>query len=115
MTSGFSIASVSTLDFDFTGIPREDGTGTLTEKGIVAEPSEARLDAFSVAFTTLSERLQVVNPTADEQVNVYKDMHSAIIDLCGGTPSPDELRQMPPRYLTAFFKWLMAELQGPKD
>ena len=27
MTTGFSIDSVATLDFDFTGIPRENGKG----------------------------------------------------------------------------------------
>ena len=115
MTTGFSIDSVTTLDFNFTGIPREDGKGNLTERGIVAEPSEARLDAFTVSFAALNTRISAPKDDDAEQVNIYRDMRAAIIDLCGGSPSPDELGQMPPRYLAAFFRWLMSELQGPKE
>ena len=111
----FDKDAVALLDFDLTGIPREDGTGYLTEKGVVTEPSEARINAFPAKFTELGAQVKTAGENTPEGVNTYREMQTAIIELCGGTPSDNEIRQLSPRYLVAFFRWLMRELQPPKD
>jgi len=111
----FDKDAVALLDFDFPGIPREDGGGFLTEKGVVSEPSETRINAFSAKFTELGAQIKTAGENTPEGVNTYREMQTAIIELCGGTPSDNEIRQLSPRYLVAFFRWLMRELQPPKD
>jgi len=111
----FDKDAVALLDFDFTGIPREDGGGFLTEKGVVIEPSETRINAFTAKFTELGVRVKTAGENTPDGVNTYREMQTAIIELCGGTPSDNEIRQLSPRYLVAFFRWLMRELQPPKD
>lgn len=44
--AGFDVGSVEKLDYDFTGITRDDGEGNCSGKGLVPEPSNKRLQEF---------------------------------------------------------------------
>jgi|GEM_PF-2332454 len=123
----FSAGSVSTLDYDFTAIPREDGQGTCSGKGIVTEPSEGRIKAFATALSEFQARVTEIEAEAskegiddatEEALKVEAEaltskVKEVVADFCAGSPSLEELTQLPPRYFRAFTSWLGQEL-SPK-
>lgn len=106
--AGFTAAAVNTLDFDFTGIPSATGVGNCTGKGVVAEPTESRLEGLYESVKALASE---DNPDA----NAIGAMRQAVVDFCGGTPTAEEVADLPPRYLAAFARWLLSELGGGED
>ncbi len=116
--SGFTAAAVNALDFDFAGIPAQDGSGLLTEKGVVAEPTDLALSTFFSAMSEVQkEALAAAEAGALDGSDAVAKVRSAVIDVCGGTPTAASLMQLPPRYLVAFSRWLTNEFGGgdPKD
>ena len=113
--AGFTAASVSTLDFDFTGVAVPPGVAPFTAKGVVAEPTDAALNAFYAGMSNLRDAItsETTDPTEDQFAKVRK----VVIDFCAGSPSAEVLGALPPRYLQAFTRWLLTELGGgdPKD
>lgn len=133
--SGFSAASLPTLDFDFTGFPRDDGQeGNCTGKGVIPEPSEERLKAFGEAVSKLSdigEFVQLAKTAGDDPekieaakklgesftesaASIKDDLKLALVELGNGALTIEHLEELPPRVLGFFFRWLVEELLLPK-
>lgn len=132
--SGFTAAELETLDFDFTGIPSatqptptpeepNPPVAYCTGKGVVPEPSTARLGRF---YDYLDEGRKTIrdaiaaqehgdDPTGGVQASARLSetldrVRAALADVCGGHPSRAEIDELPPRALAAFFGWLAGEL-----
>lgn len=110
--SGFSAASVDALEYDFTGFRRQDGQGACTGAGTIPEPSEAALDAFLAKWGEL--RSMSPEELEAKSATLVNELREALSELCSGTPSLEELKQLPPRVLRGFFRYIMVELTDPK-
>jgi hypothetical protein len=110
--TGFSSATVAALTFDFTAFPSDtDPNVRCTGKGIVPEPSTARLKAFGEALRSLygtdEPSEDAVVQSLEERIKEREDaIYKAYADLCAGKPSEEELRQLPPRIFGQFCAWL---------
>jgi hypothetical protein len=112
--SGFTAAAVSTLDFDFTGIPSQSNPGLLcTGKGVVAEPTDVAMVGFFTELDALQKGIvAAVESGADANTESINAMRKACTTFCGGTPTEAEIAELPPRYLAAFCRWIQTELGG---
>lgn len=113
--AGFTAAAVTSLDYDFTGVVVPPGAEPITDKGVVAEPTDAAFNAF---FTGMAEfRQALVDGSADPTEDQIAKIRSLVTEFCAGTPSAEVLAALPPRYLQAFTRWLSETLGGadPKD
>jgi hypothetical protein len=117
--SKFSADRLEGLDYDFTGIPANDG-GMCTGKGYVPEPTKAREQAFRALAVKVGKIAEL--PPEKQAAAYAKDpelgdeaMLTALADFCGGHPSKEELAQLPPRALLAFSQWISTEVFNPKD
>ena len=115
--SGFSAASIAVLSYDFTSFLRDDSdTERCTGKAIIPEPTKAKLKAFFDGFQDLTEldplkasdeELQAVADERDERV------YALLSDVCSGKPSVEDLKQLRPRILAAFTRYVLENL-APK-
>jgi len=104
--SGFTAAAVSTLDYNFGGIPAVGG-GYCTGKGVVPEPSEEAIEAFTKAVQALGADEDGPEGTPH---TVMDRLRSELSTFCAGAPTPEEINGLPPRALLAFARWLVGEL-----
>lgn len=108
--------AVEALDYDFTGY---GGT-----KGTIPEPTTAHLDRFFEAVQGLSTRVGVGPDASAEEVaqavakiskrdaaEFTNQIKAAIVGLCGGSPSQEDVDVLPYRVLMAFLGWLMEALR----
>jgi hypothetical protein len=128
--AGFDVSSVEELDYDFTGITRDDGKGKCSGKGVVPEPSTKRLQEFQKAvleFTRsrlpeeadnasgntgqsidaeiregLMEAMQQVERDGEDREETSKILEK----LTQKSPSKEEMDELPPRYFTRFFQYV---------
>lgn len=117
----FSLAAVETLDYDFTGFPKEDGKGYCTGKGTIPEPSQKALDQY---FKDLSEIMggggaaahvrDITQIDPEVQKEQLAAVFAAIAKLCSNQPSKEQLMELPPRIKIAFLKWVNQEFQNPE-
>ncbi len=123
----FSAASLEKLDYDFTSFDRNDGGGKCRGRGIVPEPSDAAIKRFGEAMKDIFKDLGDVQLNdeggvilTDELLDMAETdeqtalLRLAVSELCGGSPSAEDLEQLPPRVYNAFSKWISAELFDPK-
>lgn len=113
----FSIKTVETLDYDFRGIPKDGGKGYCSGKGIVPEPSTADLEEYQAAMQELQgERTleELANAKTKEQAEQLHKTLEATAAFCKGTPSVEELEELPPRLKIAFIRWLGGEISNPE-
>lgn len=133
---GFSAGKAATsLDYDFTdGNYADEQTSAILAdaKGSVPEPTQDRLDGFTHALRQLAtdpdiaelaslgsdpdpqQVVAVLATVPEEKLQGVNDaMLQAVIDLCAGSPSEQQIRALPPRIRTAFIGWLSGELVGP--
>lgn len=112
--SGFTAAAVSTLDYDFTGVAVPPGHEPFTDKGVVAEPTDAALEKFYSSMSDLRDAVTDESAASDGQIG---QIRAIVIEFCAGSPDAATLTRLPPRYLQAFTRWLLTELGGgdPKD
>lgn len=117
--SGFSAASVTPLSYDFTLFPLDgsDNGARCTGKGRIPEPSKRALEAFFREFEAVFRPGVDEAPSDDDVVHAVEDLEDQIYGLlsnvCSGQPSPEELKQLPPRILAAFTRYLLENL-APK-
>lgn len=120
--AGFDVGSVEKLDYDFTGITRDDGEGFCSGKGIVPEPSNKRLQEFQRSLLEYTkERMPEVSENGDRDIQkelaaaleaIEQDaadretMTEILSDLTKGAPSKEEIDELPPRYFTRFFQYV---------
>ena len=112
--SGFTAAAVSALDYDFTGMVVPPGAEPFTAKGVVAEPTDTALEAFYAGMADLRAAVTDEATASDGQI---AKIRALVTTFCNGSPSPEVVAALPPRYLQAFTKWLLVGLGGgdPKD
>jgi hypothetical protein len=117
---GFDASNaVEALDWDFA--PHVQASGT------VPEPSDRILRGFQAAMTRnltdlgvdraqLGSPQQLVAALADvDEKKLEKaadKVNKALADLCQGSPSLEQLEQLPPRVRNAFMGWLTGLLFG---
>lgn len=118
----FQIDSVEPLDYDFTGFPKNDGKGKCTGKGTVPEPTKKLLMAYSASLRKVyglddegeedvKEAVEKDKMNSEERQDEMLSLTSA---LCQNSPTAAELKQLPPRILAAFMKWVYEELSNPE-
>lgn len=125
--SQFSLSALEDLAFDFTGFPRNDGKGNCTGKGVIPEPTQAHLTAYAEGMKKLYDAEsdpEKIAAQADKDLSPRardaatkkraRQLLALTSALCQGTPTTDELEELPPRVLTAFFKWVRKELSDPE-
>lgn len=124
--STFSVDSVETLDYDFTGFPKNAGRGKCKGKGVIPEPTQGHLIAYAEGLRQL---YQVPTDDDDSETKVSQEIEKSATEqsekrqegllkltaaLCQNSPSAAELRELPPRIRTAFMKHVYQELSNPK-
>ncbi len=109
--SGFSSASLSRLDYDFTGFKASDGS-RCKGKGVGPEPSAEAITDFGILYGELLQGLEDT-PDEDKLKTAFSALAQALAELTQGQPSEEELAALPPRALAGFARWLMGEL-NPK-
>ncbi len=105
---GFDASAVAPLSYDFRSFPVDGATDPSQRcagRGIIPEPSRAQLEAF---YAAAGEFVAVGDEGAVEE-KVYE----ALSEVCSGKPSVAELRQLPPRILFEFSRYIMEAL-APK-
>lgn len=116
--SGFSAASVAALSYDFTSFPQDDGEGRCTGKGVIPEPTKAKLRAFYEGFDALMQRDVDAEPPSEDEIKALaaemdEKVYGLLSGVCSGKPSVEELKQLPPRILSGFTRYIMESL-APK-
>lgn len=105
----FNVSNVEPLAWSFAGAPRNDGTAFGPEAhGVVPEPTRAALQRFADALTAASK----AEPKDGD--DGYDELLKVVGGLCDGSPSVEDLAQLPPRYFSEFCSWLREELFAPK-
>lgn len=118
---GFDAATTSPLDFTFR--PHLDVTGT------IPDPTDAEVRAFNVRIERLRDELRTTVDAADSDkddqdgdqiakaeeiaARVQEQMLDTVAELCKGTPTREQIDQLPSRVQTAFLEWLIGELRNP--
>lgn len=113
----FSVSAVERLDYSFIGFPRDDGNGYCTGKGTIPEPSQAQLDEYFEALGEIGgeDSLEsLANADARESREQLEKLLDIVATLCSGTPSQEELSQLPPRIKIAFIRWIGQEFSNPE-
>lgn len=130
--SKFDANYVEPMEYDFTGI-RGQGKGRpyCTGKGYVTEPTKGDLEAYQekvqrIFREALRQAPTVENPSIeetrammeqadnDEGARLLEELYEITVDICDGSPSKDELDELPARYQQGFCIWLAQELTSPK-
>ena len=117
--STFSLEVIETLDYDFTEIPSNSGSGKCKGRGTIPEPSQPRLEAYSSAVRELfdvKENKDVASAIDRDAAEKEKSstLRALITELCQNTPSKEQIEDLPPRYQRAFLKWIFGSLTDPK-
>ncbi len=130
---GFSYTDIAKqFAYDFTGCPKDDGSGPCTGKGLIPEPSLVQIEAF---FNSLSKGFQpildavasgdadalaasVAGDTPEEKrastLATMAAFREAVAAVCSNKPSLAELTDLPPRIFGLFARYVMEELSVPK-
>ena len=117
--STFSIDVIETLDYAFTEIDSNSGSGKCKGKGTIPEPSQPRLEAYSAAVRELFDVKENKDVAAaiDREAEAKEKsstLLALIAELCQNTPSKEQLEDLPPRYQRWFLKWIFGSLTDPK-
>jgi hypothetical protein len=116
--------AVERLEYDFTafggtaGVIPEPSTGTVqtffdTLQALASEirGKMAGVEGKDLEEISEEEAADVVAQMDDNIAGEYQTkMNAAIAELCGGTPSLEEISGLPFRVLGAFTQWLTGEL-----
>lgn len=125
-------ASVEALDYDFSAVP--DYPKALKATGTVKEPSDAKIGKFLDGLKTMvtdakssgldldvpedasaEEMLAALDSvTGDAFVKLMETTAKLYAELCGGSPSFDQLQALPLRVRTEFYAWIMSEVVRPE-
>ncbi len=128
MASSFTTDTIELLKYDFTEFPSNDGKGNCSGKGTIPEPTKAKLKTYSENLKALydikedddKEKLaeavekEVAKSGAEEIEERGEKLLQYTSDLCSNSPSLAELKELPPRIQTGFFKWIYKELADPE-
>lgn len=117
----FTIEHLEALEYDFTGFPANSG-GKCKGKGTIPEPTKQMLLDYAEAIRTMFSAENLSDLTDEEIANAAeKDLDErsdrlleATSTLCSGTPTKDQLQDLPPRILRAFMKWVYREIADPE-
>jgi predicted urease superfamily metal-dependent hydrolase len=123
------------LAYDLTTLPIADpeAAEVLKEaRGIVPEPSQKSLESFIEALRGIAtdeavagvmalpdnpspeEVMETMSRLSEEDMDRAADaMTEALIDICSGSPTKEQIEAMPMRLRGAFLGWLAEELVGP--
>lgn len=114
----FSIEAVEALDYDFRGIPKDEGKGYCTGHGTVPEPSTADLEVYQAKMQEIAGsdpvKALAAQPDTEESRKQLRHVLELTAALCKNSPSAEELEELPPRYKMHFIKWLAGELSNPE-
>lgn len=123
---GFDAGSaVEALDYDFTAYVAD-------ARGTIPEPSQPKLERFAdelreIATTGgITEIVKLGEDPSQEQLvaaladlpedgikQVMGAMTDAVVELCDGQPSREEIDALPGRVKQAFIGWVVGELMDP--
>jgi len=114
--------AVEPLDFDFSAFVEDC-------KGTIPEPSQGALERFFdatreigtqagvAALEQASSASEVAGALATASEDVLDALTDklvvAVADLCSGTPSLEQIQQLPFRVRQAFIDWLLGEITDP--
>jgi hypothetical protein len=132
-------AEVDPLDYDFTTIKALPGAVReilKDAKGTIPEPSNEQVNKFLrkqrskleshgvkiedfdpadqiKSMTAVAKALATASP--EDIDKMASGMVDAVAELCGGTPTREQIDALPQRIQTAFFGWLMGKLTSPES
>lgn len=124
----FTSASIEAMIYDFTGIPSDIGKGMCKGKGVVPEPTQARLTAYQNGMRELfnipddadaeatqqATQERIEKATEEDAEETLDKLMALTAELCQNTPSHKELQELPPRYRAAFLAWIHEEIANPE-
>ena len=123
--AGFKAESVvEALDYDFNPYVKVSGT--------IPEPTDRQIADFFGDMKTLFKEIEADLPTGidlDSMSSVMEAMDDLDTEvtikitgkmcvlyakLCSGTPTEQQIRELPPRIRQIFFNWLQQEVMAPE-
>lgn len=122
--AGFDASSVEEIDYDFTNIVKDEdrGEGYCSGKGVVPEPSTKRLQQFQRSLLEYTkERMSEDSENGDRDIQKEliaaleaiereeeerETMAEILAALTKGSPSKEQIDDLPPRYFTRFFQYV---------
>lgn len=130
----FTGATVQLVDYDFTDIPRPDGKGMCKGKGVVPGQTKAEWEEYQeIVRHTQTESMKMLpkgtdpnNLTIDQARELMEaadrsvgsrleeELYEATVKVCKGSPTREELEELPYVHRQGFCIWLTQELNAPK-
>jgi hypothetical protein len=122
-------AVVEPLDYDFTTVR---GYTRKSAKGTITEPSDEKIAAFIASLRDMMQEAgsivgdggDITNPATflgqldsydpEKLLGVFRGLASAYSTLCSGSPSVEEIIDLPLRVRVRFFAWLQQEVVSPE-
>lgn len=121
---------VEPLDYDFTTVR---GYKRKSAKGTITEPNDEKIAAFISSLRDMMKEAgsivgdgveDLANPATffaqldsydpEKFLGVFRGMATAYSDLCSGSPSVEEIIDLPLRVRVRFFAWLQGEVVSPE-
>ncbi len=124
--STFSYDAIEKIEYDFTSIPNNSGSGFCSGKGVIPEPTQPVLEAYAAGIKKLyglddedgkqeiEEAMEAGDSAAKTDGEEAPGLMALTAALCQNSPSEAELDELPNRAKLAFMKWIYGELQDPK-
>jgi hypothetical protein len=134
--TGFDAGEVvAPLDYDFTTIKQlrsETREKLQNAKGTIPEPSDKQIQSLiraqRKALTDAGINLDELDPedattlikvasklTEEQQSEVSQRVLQAVVSVCDGSPTEEEITALPQRVQNAFIAWLMKSLTDPES
>ena len=108
---GFRAQAVEALHYDFRPLV-PDAVGT------IPEPSFDARDKFLVRLDEATEgeggiESKLANLQVEDLRRLESEYREAIAELGQGSPTKEQVEQLPPRHLLSFLGWLVGQLSDP--
>lgn len=92
-------------------------------KGCIPEPEDHDVEELFDTLATLmpegsNSEEDIIEALQNDEFSmreINETMQAAVVKLCKGSPSEDDIGGLPYRVKTKFFNWLLQEITDPED
>jgi hypothetical protein len=120
--------TIEDLGYDFTKIPKGNGEGYCTGKGVIPEPSDAAIEEYTqtmaedarreatdgeLTVEKLKNDMDFVTDVLSRGRDSRKRAAEAFAKMTNNHPTVNELMELPVRHFNGFTKYIQRQLQDP--